>query len=422
MRPGKEGMDVSGRKRRGFSFGSVIMLLFTAAVLGGSAFVLLRLSSGHSVDLSRLNTQIISMTGDNASAQDAEGSESRRETATAKPAQGQNRPSPTPELPRERQTVLTFGGTIAVEENIRKSGYASDSKKYDFTDFFTLLKPEIQGSCSGVFLENLVMENEKVSSTVIPEPGAEMIRSAGFSLCFTGFGKAWDKAENGIRTTLQTLQKYGITPLGLCAQEIEKRYIIRESDGIRIAYMQYTDTVAPNTRKTMRKRQADFMIPNAEPDLISADIAAARSDGAQAVIVLLNWGKAGEKNPDKAQMLLAQQIADSGADLIIGAGSRMPQRVEKLIASDGRQVLCAYSLGTLISDSRKSSGRMSGFLLHVHLTLDPDQHLSIGDMTYTPTYIWKYRQDSRIITGCWLQTGLLRTEWTAIRSNRCRKR
>ena len=52
---------MAGKKRRGITFGTVFMLIMTVAVLGSSAFVLLRLSSGHSVDLSQLQAQVVQL-------------------------------------------------------------------------------------------------------------------------------------------------------------------------------------------------------------------------------------------------------------------------------------------------------------------------------------------------------------------------
>jgi len=385
---------MAGRKRRGTSFGTVVMLILTVVILVSSGIVLLQLGSGHSVDLSGIRAQVVSMTAPVGETDQPAGETpglKTNEPAVTKSAAA----TPPPAERGKRQTVLTFGGTIAIEDQIRKSAFTSDTKKYDFTDFFMLLKAENQGSLSGAFLENLLMDDVKVSSVIVPSSGAETLKSAGFSMAFSAFGKAWEKSETGIQSTIHALQENGITPLGLVETEQEKRYILQEVDGIRIAMMQYTTLVASNTRKTMQKRSADYMIPEGDPELIATDIASAKAEGAEVIVVLLNWGKVGGKTPEKTQLALAQQIADSGADLIIGAGSRVPQMVEALLSADGRKVICAYSLGTLISDNRKSIQRMSGFLLHVALEAEGEQNVSIGQVTYTPTYIWKFRQDSR---------------------------
>ena len=386
---------MAGRRRRGTSFGTVFMILLTVAVLGSSAFVLMRLSRGHTVDLSGLQAQVVSLGTDGPAGMKPPDAEAPATPETRAPAATQQATA-APSAPLEkRRTVLTFGGTVAVEDQVRRSGYAADTKKYDFSDSFMLIRPEIQGSVSGVFFENLLMDDTKVSATVIPAVGAAALKAAGFSCAFAGFSRAWEKNETGIQSTIRILRDSGITPLGLAETEQDTVYAVRDADGIRVALMQYTATVSANTRKAMQKRNGNHMIPEADPAEIAKDIADARNAGAEIVVVLLNWGKVGSRNPDKAQLALAQEIAESGADLIIGAGSRVPQRVEPLLTADGRQVLCAYSLGTLISDSRKNSQRMSSYLLHVELTAEPDQKPEITGVTYTPTYVWKYRQDSK---------------------------
>jgi len=389
---------MSGRRRRKTTLGTGVAILLTLVVLVSSGLVLLHLGSAHKADLSRLNMQVISLKtdqdpGEQPGKQQAEPTQQtqrseNRETQTQSAA-------PASETFREKQALLTFGGTIAIEENIRKSGYIADSKKYDFSDIFMLLSPELQGRTAGAFLENLIMENARVSATVIPPAGAEMMKASGFSVAFSGFSKAWDKAESGIAETIGMLESNGIRALGICRSASGERILLQDINGIRIAMMQYTDTLSSGARKAMQKKDLAGMIPEADPELIASDIAAARAGGADAVLVFLNWGKTGGKTPDKAQTILAQQIADSGADLIIGAGSRVPQKVEYLLTPDGRQVLCAYSLGTLISDNRKTANRMGGFLLHVQLNCVREHEVQIGKATYTPTYVWKYRQDGK---------------------------
>ena len=386
---------MAGKKRRGITFGTVFMLIMTAAVLGSSAFVLLRLSSGHSVDLSQLQAQVVQLQTENPAETEANASGNTAAEQTPAITLRRDNNTPAPAESGEKESVLTFGGIIAVEDQVRKSGYASDTKKYDFTDIFALLKPELRGSLSGAFLENLITDDAKVSNYVIPAAGAEIMSSAGFSAAFAGFGKAWEKGEAGISATIRNLKEKNVTPLGISTEAAKPRFVLATVNGMHFALMQYTTLVPANTRKTMQRNGTDFMIAEADPETIASDIAAAREAGAQAVAVLLNWGKAGGKNPEKSQLVLAQQIADSGADLIIGAGSRTPQRVEYLDAADGRKVLCAYSLGTLISDNRKSANRMGGFLIHIHFKSDENQKPVLSRVTYTPTYVWKYRQDSK---------------------------
>ena len=386
-----------GRKRKGLSLGTKIMLMMSAVTLGVSILVFLRLGTGNPADLSRLNLQAINLQ------ESRELTDRSAETEKKDNSSGKNVPAvsnhPEQTLPptdgTESLLTLTFGGTLAIEENVRKSGYSADSKKYDFTDIIAPLVPEMESDLTGVFLENLVMDEVKVSSVVIPSAGADMLKYAGVQACFSGFSRAFDKEEKGIRTTIENLRDRGIMSFGLQETEGERAYIIRDIRGIRVAMMQYTANVPSKTRKTMEKKGISWMIPNADTELIGQDISKARKEGAQIIIVLMNWGKTGTRNPDKTQMSLAQQIADLGADVMIGAGSRIPQKAEYLVSQTGRKMLCVYSLGTLLSDNRSAPNRMGGYLVKLTFHRQEDGTLGLKKTAYVPTYVWRYRQDGK---------------------------
>ena len=353
---------MAGRKRGKVSFGTVFMLMMTVFVLGASGYVLLRLSSGRPADLSSLSRKVLSLGGEPAGDSPAATGESTEagETAASVPgaaSSGQKAAEPAP-APRSSGGVvtMTFGGTIALEENIRKSAYMNDSQKYDFTDIFPLLAPEVTADFSGVFLENLLLDDAKVSATVVPACAGDLLRGAGFNFAMTGFLKAWDKGGDGVRKTMGALRDRGITPLGLLESASAPRYVIREADGVKVAMMQYTDGLTARALKNMEKMSEDWMIPPADPEIIAADIAAARQEGAQAVVVLLNWF---------------------------------------IKTADGRQTLVAYSLGTLLSDNRSGPSRIGGYLLHVTIRVGEDGTVSFAKTAYTPTYAWRYRQDGK---------------------------
>ena len=90
-------------------------------------------------------------------------------------------------------------------------------------------------------------------------------------------------------------------------------------------------------------------------------------------------------------------LADAGADVIVGAGSRVIQPVTWLTSrGEGgriRQTLCAWSLGSLLNESRKD-GNVLGMLLQLQLSYDGDT-VSFEKVCYTPTYIWRYKQDGQ---------------------------
>ena len=390
------------KRRRGFSAGTVLMLALLLVTLSSYTYIYLKLRSGGSADFAALSRQVMDLNG-----KDETGTEAKpvpRTEGSEPPSEKRGTASPVPTEDthsRAEQTVkLTVGGTAAIEKNIRQSAYAADTQVYDFSEIMTLLRPEITGDINALFLENLLLDDGKVNGVVVPACAADLASSAGFDTALAGFSKAWLRDAAGIQSTCASLEQGGLSTLGLFPSQGKSQYLIREVHGIRIALMQFTSTVSSSDRKKMNKKDAGWMIPEADPEKIAEQIRSARTAGADIVVVFLHWGKIGAKAPDKSQITLAQQIADSGADAIIGAGARIAQKVEFLQSSDSRSVLCAWSLGTLISDERKPVNRIGGFLLHLTFAVNAQGEAALKECAYTPVYTWSYRQDNKTYYKC----------------------
>ncbi len=390
------------KDRRRFSLGSKFMLVLTGVVLIASAVVFLRLSSGAVPDLSALGERSIALPEDTTKAKEtaapsgADGGEGK--TDDSRSADNTVQVTATPV---SGTASLTVAGTLAIEKNIRQSAYASDTKQYDFTELAALLRPELRSDLNAVFLENILSDEEKISTAVVPTCAAELLTAAGFNLCLNGYSGAWEKKQTGLVSTLRALWKQNISTLGARTSADEQNILLRDINGIRVALMQYTGTVSSSVRKKMAKADVPWALPAAEPEEISADLAAAAAQGAEVRIVLLNWGNVGTKNHTKAQTELARRIAEAGADVIIGAGSRVPQTAEYITTSDDRKVLCAYCLGTLISDERGTVNRIGGYMLHLIFSRDAvSGTVKLLSASYTPTYVWRYRQDGKYYYKC----------------------
>lgn len=71
------------------------------------------------------------------------------------------------------------------------------------------------------------------------------------------------------------------------------------------------------------------------------------------MVVGVHWGVENSHTITQAQQTLAQQLADWGADLILGTHPHVLQDAQWLTAADGRTAFVAYSLGNLISTQSK---------------------------------------------------------------------
>ncbi|MBR3335176.1 MAG: CapA family protein [Clostridia bacterium] len=398
--------NADGTAKRKLSAGTKCMLILTAVVLIGSALVLGKLSSGAKIDLSKLRMDVLDLQED-PSRNTEEPAENKGESETKPPVKiSQAAVAETPvRQNKEASYTLTVGGSISLSGEVRKNSRSTDAKVADYADIMMLLAPRIRSDVNAVFFENILSDRHKVSDTVAPGQAATLLTEAGFDIAACGFSQAYSGGRDGVEATLISLDSRGITALGIRYADYTGTPEIRTVNGVKTAFLQYTATVLAKTRNAMAKENTGSMVPEAEAELITQDITAARREGAEAVIIFLSWGKTGNKDPDKKQRELAAKIAAAGADLIVGSGSHVPQTAEYLPGAGGKSVLCIWSLGTLLSGDRSNIKRISGYLLHVTVRSDGLGGVKVLDPEYTPVYTWKYKQDGRFYYRCIVSGG-----------------
>ena len=390
------------KKRRGVSFGTILMLALTLCVVGSLAFVLpklqgeteLNVDAGEMLsalklsDLPELELNDIPIQSQTTAAPTTV-------TATDAPTLAPQTAEATPTTAPTYEATLCFGGSVMVQSGVRKSAYYSEAKDYDFTDIFSLLASSMQADITMVTMENLIDSSAKVSDTVAPEQVVSMLTTAGISTVALGFPEALDRGSSGITSTITALQSKGLAVVGAYGTEDDPSTITTLTvGGIKVALLHYTSSLSSTGKKKAKNESASDLVPLIDTDKIASDITRAKQQGAQTVVVSLNWGTDGKTAVTKDQKTTAQSIANSGADLIIGAGTETVESVEWLETDDGRRVLCAYSLGMLLGDSRKNAN-VAGLLLKVKITIGADGNTSIQQVTGVPTYIWRYKQEGQ---------------------------
>lgn len=388
------------RRRRGISIGTVVMLALTLVVCLGVSTVMNRLGGeAAAIDADKIFGAFnLSDAVPDLSVDDMQAGSTRAPSTAA--------PTPVPSAaatvqptaaPRGGTFSMTVGGSVCVETNVRQSGYYKDAKAYDFTEIFALAGREFDSDINMVTLENLIVPDSKVSDVNAPGEIVQMLSIAGVDTVALGWSKVYDKKYEGVSSTAEAVSGGGLRVVGVYPDEadtaIDRR--IQTVGGVRVAILDYTEALSSTGAKALKKDGRTWVVP--QTDAIAGDIAAAREAGADVVIVSVSWGTVGRASPTKAQKTLAQLIADAGADVILGTGPRVVQPAEWLTGTraDGstHQVLCLYSLGTLISDERKDS-RVAGMLLKMTVSVDARGNVTFPRLDYIPTYVWRFKQDS----------------------------
>lgn len=394
------------KQHRGISVGTIVMSLLTAVVLIVSAAIFPRLMGTADLDID-VGGMLSALTLDDAMPVLAmsdipieRATEAPAVTAEPSTSPEATPPAATPEptaTPHPGGTVtLTIGGSVNIEDAIRKSAYYSDSGKYDFAEIVALLRDEMDSDLTLLTLENLTYGADKVSALNAPEAVMDMLADAGVDVLALGFPKAYDKGFDALTATVEAARSRGMTTLGAYDTQQDAEIIrLFTVDHVNIALLHYTSALSSTGKKAVANDGADYAVPTIDAARMADDIRTARSQGADVVIVSLNWGKQSASKPTEEQKQIAQQLADAGADVIVGAGTRVVQPVSWLTAKDTngaiRHTLCAWNLGSLINESRKD-GNVVGMLLQLQIGFDGNA-VSFERVSYTPTYIWRFKQD-----------------------------
>ena len=245
---------------------------------------------------------------------------------------------------------------VAVGDNlyhlmITNSGLQEDGA-YNYDGIYANIKDYISEADIRIINQEVVLTSDRSQWTNFPVFGApiecgEAVVNAGFNVITHATNHSWDKGRNIALEDIEFWKSQDDVLLtGMYdSPEDYDNIVIGEYKGVKVAYLNYTQNLNGFTLPSDSK----YMVKLIDIELIKADIAKAREQ-ADIVIVFPHWGEEYQTTPSWYQKSLAQQIADAGADLIIGTHPHVIQPLEILTTADGKEVPCFYSLGNFVSN------------------------------------------------------------------------
>lgn len=216
-----------------------------------------------------------------------------------------------------------------------------------------------------------------------PVPGAppqlaDALSDLGYRSCSTASEHTLDQGPDGVRRTLDALDRVHIRHSGSArtAREAATPNLL-DVRGVRVAHLSYTfgfDRFPPPPGSPWLAGQID-----ASRILAAAHLA--RKAGAQVVIVSLHWGADHQRGPTPGQVALARELlASPDIDLIVGHHVHVVQPFAR--ATGGKWV--AYGVGDLVAADGRDRGE--GLIARFTFTL-ADGRWSVSRAEFIPTYV-----------------------------------
>lgn len=122
-------------------------------------------------------------------------------------------------------------------------------------------------------------------------------------------------------------------------------------DGVTFAFLAYTEHMNGYSIPSDSELR---VVLTSETDVIQSQIQEAK-EIADVVIVAAHWGVEDVHTVSEDRVLLAQDMVEWGADVIIGTHTHTEETMEYITRSDGTQGFVFYSLGNFISAQTDNS-------------------------------------------------------------------
>lgn len=292
----------------------------------------------------------------------------------------------TPPPPTETTVRVTAAGDNLIHSSIyNQAAKRSQDGTYDFDFAYENIEDIIVGDLNILNQETPVNDEFEPATYPCfcsPSQLGDKMTDLGFNAFNHANNHILDKGTRGVIATLDywdTKENIAVCGAYRDTADMESISTLTIND-ITFSFLGFTE----HTNGLRIPEDSEIrVIYTSETDVIEQQIKAAR-EISDVVVVSVHWGVENSQTVIDAQRNLGQNMADWGADIIIGTHPHVIQSMEEITAADGRNVLVAYSLGNFIS-AQSVNDRMIGGVLDFEVTKQySDNSISIDNIKFIP--------------------------------------
>lgn len=290
------------------------------------------------------------------------------------------------------ENVLNFANLNAGADGNRNT-YSSG---FDFKPLYAPVENEIKNADYAICMQSSLIGANDAPEALSGYPtfnSPTKLSEDLISIGFDGFNFAnnhiMDMGAGGLKNAIQYWKKQNAASFGFYEKEEEfsdpENKIILVN-GIKIGILAYT--AATN----LPYYGNDFVLPYytvnktaIQKEMLKEQISRLK-EKADLVIVLMNWGNGEAFEASEHQRETARCLAEFGADLIVGTGPKVMQKIET-IEVEGREngVICAYSLGNFMGTMEYMQNLLGGMISFD--VIKEEDRAKIRNFVFLPTII-----------------------------------
>ena len=277
--------------------------------------------------------------------------------------------------------------------------YNSSTGEYDFSYVFEDVSYYIRNSNIAIANLETTFAGEEIGYSNYPrfntpDALAYDLKELGIDVVSTAGNHSLDYGFNGLSRTIDVLNSADISHLGTYkTAEDQEKILFKYVKGIKIAFINYSY----GTNGIPVPEGKDFCINLIDEESIKEDIEKAKSQNADIIIACMHWGTEYNTSPNDTQKDLADFLFKNGVNIILGGHPHVLQNMEKrtVTLEDGttQDGFIVYSLGNFICDQNAKNTR-SSIILDLTITKHTDNSVTIDNIDYIPTYMYKNNSSS----------------------------
>ena len=298
-----------------------------------------------------------------------------------------------PDLPKDTTINMAVIGDIMCHTTNFQDAYNSETKTYDFSYVFSDIENYIQNADIAIGNLETTFAGEEIGYSGYPtfntpEQLAQNIKDLGIDVVSTANNHSLDKRYAGLVSTLDELDKAGISHTGTYRSDEEQNTIITKNiNGITIAFLSFTY----GTNGIPVPSGKEYCINLIDEDLIISQIQKAKELNPDLICVSMHWGDEYHLKQNSTQEELADLLFKNGVDIIFGSHPHVLEPMEKrtVTLEDGTTKDCfvIYSLGNFMS-GQVAENTMNSIILQLQITKHANNTITIDSVNYIPTFMY----------------------------------
>ena len=283
-----------------------------------------------------------------------------------------------PPIEKIATATISSTGDLLMHLPVINSGKSADGT-YDFTDLFRKVAPYVQKADYAVANLETTLYGERNGKKFsgypafnCPDEIVDGAKDAGFDMLLTANNHSNDTGYDGIARTLEVIDERGLDRLGFVKDDTEKKYLVKDINGIKVGMLCYTyetdDTpgkvalngIPLNSTATGMVNAFAYGELDTFYNTVSRQLADMKADGAEATILYIHWGVEYLLAPNSSQKTIAQKLCDLGVDVIVGGHPHVVEPVELLTSTvdESHKTVCLYSMGNAVSNQRRGNSKL----------------------------------------------------------------